>query len=149
VPELIEIRLLDLPVEVHRRVAEHQDEIRRELTWIAEEPGSVPARLQAIGDQLREQYSGFTEGPTSRLDQAMADGQVTIDLVYQLPPGVGEAAKMLGDLLDEVDEFCRRGGMLALETPPEALAYRRWFLGEFVRQAAGEEPQPWTAWQGP
>ena len=28
-------------------------------------------------------------------------------------------------------------------TPPEALEYRRWFLGEFTRQCRGDAPTPW------
>jgi hypothetical protein len=27
------------------------------------------------------------------------------------------------------------------------VAFRNWFLEEFVRQAAGEDPVPWPAWR--
>jgi hypothetical protein len=36
---------------------------------------------------------------------------------------------------------------LTLVTPPEAVAFRTWFLEEFVRQVAGEDPLPWPAWR--
>ncbi len=50
--------------------------------------------------------------------------------------------------MDEADDYCRAGQhLLTLVTPPEALAFRRWYLGEFVRQIAGEQPRPWTDWR--
>ena len=56
------------------------------------------------------------------------------------------AAAEFDALLDEADDYCRAGEtLLTLATPAPALAFRRWFLGEFVRQAAGEPPRPWTA----
>jgi anti-sigma B factor antagonist len=32
---------------------------------------------------------------------------------------------------------------MTLAAPPEAVQFREWFLGEFVRQARGEPPSPW------
>jgi hypothetical protein len=47
-------------------------------------------------------------------------------------------------MLDEVDEFCRQGKhLLTLATPPELVAYRRWYLGEFIAQLAGRPATPW------
>ena len=43
-------------------------------------------------------------------------------------------------LLDLADEFCRGQRLLALARTPEQAEFQRWFLGEFVRQARGEEP---------
>ena len=42
--------------------------------------------------------------------------------------------------LAEADEFCRRGELLTLATPPEYVAFREWFLGEIVRQLDGQPP---------
>ncbi len=98
----------------------------------------MPARLTALVDELRGRFSGFTLQPEAELADAAARGADTIDLEYHLPPEAIQAAADLGAMLDEADEFCRNGDLLTLATPPEALAYRRWFLGEFARQAAGE-----------
>jgi hypothetical protein len=47
-------------------------------------------------------------------------------------------------MLDEADEYCRRGEhLLTLETPPELVRFRRWYLQEFVNQIAGAAPEPW------
>ena len=49
----------------------------------------------------------------------------------------------LRSTLAEADEFCRRGELLTLATPPEYVAFREWFLGEIVRQLEGKPPTPW------
>jgi hypothetical protein len=50
-------------------------------------------------------------------------------------------------MLDDADEYCREGRhLLTLATPPDLLAYRRWYLQQFVDQARG---RPATPWDGP
>jgi hypothetical protein len=48
-------------------------------------------------------------------------------------------------MLDEADEFCRRGRhLLTLETPPELVVFRKWYLQEFIDQIErGAEPTAW------
>ncbi len=155
IDRLVTVRILGLPVPVYLRASEHGDELMREFALIAagadsdgnSDPG-VPVRLTAVVDELRGRFSGFTLQPESELAAAAASGADTIDLEYRLPPEAVQAAVDLGGLLDEADEFCRAGDLLTLETPPEAVEFRRWFLGEFVRQAAGEAPVPWSDWNG-
>ena len=47
-------------------------------------------------------------------------------------------------MLDEADVFCREGELLTLATPADEVAFRRWFLNEFVRQLRGEPPRRWS-----
>jgi hypothetical protein len=108
----------------------------------------VPARLTAVVEEMRGRFAGFTLQPEAALADAAARGVDVLDLEYRLPPEAIQAAADLGNLLDEADEFCRAGDLLTLASPPEALAFRRWFLGEFARQAAGEAPMAWSEWDG-
>ena len=144
---IVEIVLRGLPVEVHRRTSEHSDELQREFALLrasADTGSDVPARLLALIDEVGSRYRGFTENTQQELLDAMDRRQETVDLVYRIPAHVRGATIHLGELLDEADEFCRAGDLLTLATPPEALAYRRWFLNEFVRQIDGEAPMPWS-----
>lgn len=146
--DLVEVRLVGLPVEIHRRAAEHSDELQREFTLLqaSSEAGSdVPARLLSLIGELRSRYAGFTANPQQELIDAMERQVETIDLVYQVPRDVRDATVRLGELLDAADDFCRSGQLMTLATPAEALAYRRWYLNEFVRQADGLPPTPWAA----
>jgi hypothetical protein len=149
---LVTVRVLGVPMPVYLRASEHGDELMREFALIAAsadegEDVGVPVRLLALVAELRAQFSGFTLRPESELAEAAARGDATIDVEYLLPPQAGPAVTHLGELLDEADDFCRAGDLLTLATPPEAVAFRRWFLEEFVRQADGLPPIPWSDWK--
>ena len=148
--DLVEVRILSLPIPVLQVAREHFDGLLREFTLIevgeGDAPG-VPARLVALGEELRGRFSGFTASTDEELAEAEAGGAERVDLVYQLPPDAAEASERLGTLLDEADDHCRSGELLTLVTPPEALAFRRWFLGEFARQIGGQAPRSWPEWR--
>ena len=148
--DLVDVSLLELPVEVHRRTSEHSDELQREFALLLASSAAgadVPRRLLALVEELGTRYRGFTEGSQQQLLDALERGDESIDLVYRVPRDVGSAVVHLNGLLDEADDFCRNGDLLTLAAPEEALAYRRWFLGEFQRQAGGEAPTPWSAFR--
>ena len=144
--ELVQVRILGLPLDVYQRAAEHSDELLREFALIrGDDSDHVPTRLLALIEELNLRFGGFTQGPTTSIHDALARGDREIDLLYEVPPDAGAAAARLGALLDEADDFCRSGDLLTLATPPEGLAFRRWFLAEFALQAVGRPPRPWAA----
>lgn len=146
-PELVEVRLIRLPLAVHQRADLHMRGLQRELDLIRlrdPDATTIPHRLRALIDELDAEFGGVGVQPVDELESAVGRGDLSVDLTYQIPASAGPAAARLGDLLDEVDDYCRaQGHLLTLVTPPEALEYRRWFLGEFVRQTAGRPPTPW------
>jgi hypothetical protein len=151
VHDLCTVRLLGLPTEVHLRSSEHSDELMREFTYLRAqaadpEAADVPARLLQLVEDLRVRFSGFSARSQQQIDEAIDAGLPTVDVTYEVPRSVGQACVELGELLDEADRYCESGTyLLTLVTPPETVAYRRWFLDEFIRQAAGEAPTPWNA----
>ncbi len=154
---LVAVRLVGFPLQVYLRSAEHHDGLMREFALLAMDPPvdvpghEVPAKLRDLVDTLGRQYGGFTDRANATRDDALAAGQDSVDLVYEVPPQAAEAARALGEMLDQADEFCRNGDLLTLATPPEAMTFRRWYLDEFSRQIGGEAPRPWAefAQQGP
>lgn len=152
-PDLVEVRLLGLPVKVHERAAAHMADLQRELELIrrsTSEDGSVPHRLQALVADLQVRFGGVSDQPVAELAAAAERGDELVDLSFLVPPEAADAAQALGDMLGEVDEYCRRGEhVLSLVTPEESLRYRHWYLGEFIRQIRGARPSPWpsdTTW---
>jgi len=147
---LVEIRIVGLPIELYVEASRHHEELRREFLLIASsasggESSKVPARLLALIQDLEQRFQAFTAEPQTALSDAVEKQAPSVDLVYRLPAEVGPAAAEFDVLLDEADAYCREGAtLLTLATSPEALAFRRWFLQEFVRQAAGDAPQPWS-----
>ena len=143
-PQLIEVRILSIPVAILQQAREHGDGMMREFALIqlseADHRG-VPRRLLEVADELKDRFSGFTEDSDAELAAASASAATEIDLVYKVPPDVSDACVRLGSLLDEADGYCQAGDhLLTLVTPPEARAFRVWFLEEFVRQ-------PLDAWE--
>ncbi len=144
-PPLVPVRIVGLPLDVYQRTSEHTDELLREFALIpGDDNEHVPARLLALIDELNVRFAAFTEEQRTAMQQALAGGEAEIDLLYEVPPEAAEAAVRLGALLDEADEFCRAGDLLTLATPPEGVAFRRWFLDEFVLQIRGHEPRSWA-----
>jgi anti-anti-sigma factor len=147
--DLVEVRLVGVPIEVWRRASAHQEAIQREFDIIraGDAPESVPNRLRSLMEELDGRFGGVSESTWAQLHEAANRGEASVDLVFRIPVAAGPAARQLADMLDEVDEFCRAGEhLVSLATPPELLAFRNWFLGEFTNQAVeGLRPVPWEA----
>jgi hypothetical protein len=148
--DLVTIHVLGMPIAVQARAQEHADELTRELTLIAaqlRQEGNIrdlPALLVTLIEQLSARYSRFTTEQEQLLAAATARGDETIDLTYQLPASAAAHAQELGDLLDQADIYCRTGRhLLTLATPDDLVAFRRWYLSQFIDQVAGHPPVPW------
>lgn len=147
-PELFTVELVALPVAVLNRASAEYDALYREFRLVVErEPTSrrsVPGRLLGLIDDLGVRFSGFTEGNDAELAAARARGVGAIDLRYRLPLEAAPFCSRLDLFLDEADAYCRAGtDLLTLAAAPESVAFRKWFLGEFVHQLAGSPPVPW------
>jgi anti-sigma regulatory factor (Ser/Thr protein kinase) len=146
---LVDVYLRSLPLLLLRTTSEQYDTLFREFRLIVEqdpaEGRAVPGQLLALIDELGARFSGFTAGTDEEIQAAVAGGDESMDLAFQLPAEVGPAAARYDELLDEADSYCRAGEVLLTLAPPaDALRLRKWLLGEFVRQAAGEAPIAWT-----
>lgn len=152
--DLVEVRLIGIPLAIHRVASEHMDGLNREFTLLAlqadADPAGVPARLIALSRELSERFRGFAAGPQAQLDAARERGEEQLDLTYRVPRDTGSAAKRLADMLEEADAYCRAGtDLLTLVAPGIVVTYRNWFLNEFARQVQGQPPLPWSQAETP
>lgn len=148
--DLVEFHLLGVPIPLHERAFAHMEELQREFALIQQaEPDDefVPARLRQVIQDLEDRFGGLGDEPSAVLRSAADRDLEEVDVVYQLPIEAGEASSELLVLLRDADAYCQAGELLTLATPPDELAYREWFLGEFIRQARGEPPQSWGAFR--
>ena len=155
---MITVRLLDLPLDLLDRAQQASEELMREFTLIAaglarradgpDPARHLPARLVRIVQTLNAGYGPYTVAQDEQLAASIRAGLPHLDeVVYRVPSSAAGAARALGEMLDEADEYCRAGRhLLTLATPPNLVAFRRWFLGEFERQAAGAPAQPFAAY---
>jgi len=142
--ELLTIRLLRMPVQVFAHFRNNYNELRRELRLLSLAHGNDYPVARELSDlflqveQERRQADGVGE-----LDRAVADARDVADLEYLVPSSSPASMGRMLEMLEEADRFCREQRLLVLAASPQQLALQRWYLGEFVRQAAGEEPTPW------
>ncbi|MBV9486987.1 MAG: hypothetical protein JO246_13120 [Frankiaceae bacterium] len=153
---IVEVQIRRLPVAIWAQAQQHSDELLREFTLLGHsmhrgDPANapLPLRLVQLVDDLTADFAGFSGEQEARLFEAAAAGEAEIDLTYRLPAAVGPAARHLGDLLNEADDYCKAGQhLLTLTSPPETIRFREWFLGEFLRQTAGGAPVAWPDYAG-
>lgn len=144
--ELHEVRLLNVPVRLLAAGREHHDALIQEFSLLAvAEPAQregVPQRMLELIELLGARYAAAAR-PDALVDEALARGDLVIDLTYQVPAHVVDAVDTLGRLMAEADVFCREERLLTPARSPLIEAFSAWYLSEFRRQLAGEPPRPW------
>jgi anti-sigma regulatory factor (Ser/Thr protein kinase) len=140
----IRVRVLDLPVALFARFRQRYNELGRELRLLSLAHGQdypIARELTDVFLQV-EQERRLTRG-LERLQQAEAEGLDRVDVDLLVPQTSPETSRRLLETLERADEFCREQRLLVLAATPQEAAMQRWWLSEFSRQAAGEEPTPW------
>lgn len=140
------VRLLNVPVRVMDAGRRHHDELMHEFAVLAVADNlsdDVPQRMLDLIDTLGRRYGSAGEPRNAQVDEALARGETTIDLTYEVPHHAVEAADSLAKLMAEADEFCEREQMLTLQRSDVIRAFSDWYLEEFRRQINGEPPRPW------
>jgi anti-anti-sigma factor len=141
------VELRGIPVDLHLRATAAGDELRREFTLLVGERDAhdVPVRLLALAEELSARFADVGDPARDAVDAAAARGVATADAVYEVPAEVADACEHLRTMLAEADDYCRRGQELLTLAPSEELvAYRHWFLDQFVQQIAGRPPRSWA-----
>lgn len=140
----VTIRLLDAPLRLWQRAAEHHDELMREMALLALSPrtSAMSTRLLELVDVLGNQYGAASWRPDTERDAAVDAGLDRVDLTYEVPRSSAAAATHMRVLLDEAEDFCR-SELLTLAQPPVLADFSRWYVEQFVQQADGKPAQPW------
>jgi hypothetical protein len=144
---LVTVKLLGMPVELFSHLRLHFNEIGRELRLLAISDGDrYPLAVAFAETYLQVEYERRQVVGLDALDRAIAKGDEEVDLSYAAPPTAPSTMARLDDLLTEVYDRLTGKVLLSVQPPPVLLELKRWYLGEFRRQAAGEEP---VRWRGP
>jgi anti-sigma regulatory factor (Ser/Thr protein kinase) len=143
--EQVYIELRGLPVQLFERFRSWFLELRRELRLLAMAHGSdypVAKQLSDLAVRLDSEQQHTTG--LDVLDEAIAAGRERLDLTLRVPLATPATMAELHDLLERAELFCQEQRLLAVASTPQQLALQRWYLGEYVRQGAGEPPTPWS-----
>ncbi len=146
-PELTHFALQQIPVRLVGQAGEEYEALFREFRLVKEsEPRRAeghPARLIELIDEMGTKFRGFNSGANEEWQSVVEQNLETFDWSIDLPRSVGEACAHFDALLDEADRYCQSAELISLPADPASVAVRKWFLGEFVRQARGEAPTAW------
>ena len=148
--EHVEVRLLNFPLQVFVKAREHHEELLREFALLAlsppkERPGRhVPHQFLDLINTLGVKYAGLGASTDAIRDAAIARGEMTVDLTYELPRSVGPAMSEFRELLEQADQFCQDGQMLTMALATQEREFLWWFIDEISNQADGAAPSPWT-----
>lgn len=141
----VTIRLLGMPAQLFAKLRVHHDELRREvrlctLAW-PDEFEFAESLNEAFLDAERDrrQVIGL-----SRLNRAVDEGMDVVDLEYAVPPDAPAHMGRILSLVEDAYAFFEEHHALVLPPPEVMLDLQRWYLTEFVRQARGEQPIPWS-----
>jgi anti-sigma regulatory factor (Ser/Thr protein kinase) len=142
--ELMRVRLLGMPVHLFAAFRNWYAEIRRELRILAlSHPTDYPIARELTELTLEVERDRRLARGVERLDEAIRAGVDRVDLDYLVAPSAPATMAKGRAVLDEVDRFCREQKLLTMPAPAQLVELRTWYMGEFVRQGAGEQPIPW------
>jgi anti-sigma regulatory factor (Ser/Thr protein kinase) len=141
----VRIRILDLPVRLFADFRRRYYELGRELRLLSLAHGETYPIATELAEAFlqAEQERRLTRG-LEVLEQALAKDLERVDLDLLVPETAPATAGRMLDTLERADEFCREQRLLVLAATPQEAELERWYLGEWARQAAGEDPRPWT-----
>ncbi|MCW2758193.1 MAG: ATP-binding region, ATPase domain protein [Nocardioidaceae bacterium] len=145
-PDTVEIQLLGTPVTAFLNLLRYYGELRRELRLLAlTNPERYPVAVQFSEVALQvEQERRQTTGIEKELSGADTDGDEKVDLIARAPISAPATMGQLQEVLGRLGTFFEAESLLAESLTPRQLEVQHWYLGEFIRQGAGEEPRPWT-----
>ena len=141
----VRVQIVDLPVAIYTRWRRRYYELGRELRLLSLAHGHtypVATELSEIFLQA-EKERRLTRG-IQQFERALASDSDRATFELLVPESMPETMARLTATLERADEFCREQRLLVLAATPLEKRLQEWFLGEFGRQAAGEEPLPWT-----
>src|SRR4051794_26351949 len=132
----IEVRILDVPVELHLESQAQLQDAVREL-WLV--LGGASRALPLTGDDaadvedLIRTFRPQSEEAARQAQAARDRGAATCSLVLRSPAAAAHDAPRLMELLERVDQL-RKQELYVPSARPEVVAYRRWLGAEIARQ---------------
>ena len=140
----VRVDVRGVPLRFFLDFQRHYRELRREVRLLALAHGSEYPLAEDLADLFGTLERDLRQGlGAGQIDEALSSGAPTADLTLPMPRATAAHTGRFIELLDRADEFAREQRLLSLARTPEQQRFQRWFLGEFVRQQAGEGPVAW------
>lgn len=144
------VALVDFPVAQFLQMQEQHDSMLRELALIAlraDQPDAeVPRRLLSLAREIQQRANDGANPFREGVEEAAERGDVVATLELTIPFSTLRWTEDFLMLFEEADEYARSGHLLTPPSPPEVAEFRRWLVGELIRQIRdGATPSPYWA----
>ncbi len=138
------VRLGDVPTDLLLAAKNHVDGLVREFTLAVGGAASgasaaVPERLGELLTTVTTRFSGPRQAIKRQALAASAAGQPRTPLELVLPPSAADDAERYLAALEEIEDYARAARLLTVESPPQHVAFRRWYIGSLVEQLHAAE----------
>ncbi len=144
-PGMIEFEIRDVPLKSYVGFHRHYRELRREVRLLALAHEADYPLAKSLSDLFGALEQPLHDGMgLDQIEAALEAGSSTTDVHVVMDAASADVIGRFIELLDLADAFCREERLLSLARTVEQQRFQEWFLGEFVRQANGEEPLPWV-----
>lgn len=148
--ELHDIALVDIPVDRFVQMQQQHDAMLREFTLIAlgsPRGGSgTSRRLVSLAEEMQVRFGESDPPFRAAVAAAKEQGDIVTTISMKIPFATLRWCEDFLLLFEEGDEFCRQGQLLTPPSPPEVAEFRRWLVGELIRQIRdGATPTPFWA----
>lgn len=144
---LFDVALVGIPVELWQQATADHDEMYREFRLMtAHDVTAVNGTANAVSNAIvdLQQRGIYGKSVEDHLHAALRRGEKKADLSISVSRSTRDFVAQFVELLRIADEYCRNGELLMRDMPAQSIAFREWYLGEFVRQIDGEPPTSWN-----
>lgn len=139
----VEVRLLNLDVELYTSLHRQYNELRRELRLLSL---SHQADYPLAGD-LTTMFANFErqfpDTYVTQIRDAVVAGSSRVDLVFSMVSEAGPIFTTMTEMFDVADAFCSAERLLSLARTPEQRELHMWMLDQLVGQLEGRDPVAW------
>lgn len=144
-PGMIEFEIREVPLKAYVAFHRHYRELRREVRLLALAHEADYPLAKTLSDLFGALEQPLHDGMgIHQIEAALDAGRARTDVHVVMDAASADVIGRFIELLDLADAFCREERLLSLARTREQQEFQEWFLGEFVRQAAGEDPLPWA-----
>jgi anti-sigma regulatory factor (Ser/Thr protein kinase) len=148
--DAVSLDIRNVPVTAYTAFQRHYRELRREVRLLAlahEQEYPLAKSLSDLFGSLEKPLRQDLGAEQVAAADAAGEHHVDLDVVMRRLDA-GKVERLI-ELLDLADAFCREERLLSLARTPEQVTFQKWFLGEVVRQSAGEPPIAWASADAP
>ena len=138
------VRLGDVPTDLLLAAKNHVDGLVREFALVAAGTATglavaVPERLAELLTTVTRRFAGPRQAIKRQALAAAAAGRPRTPLELVLPASAAADAEQYLAALEEIEGYARAARLLTVESPPQHVAFRRWYIGSLIEQLRAAE----------